>query len=141
MSDRAMLTEPADPGGGTEASMGRREFTVASVMALLSGVAITVSGCGGGGGSSPSSPSTPSPSTGSSGDKAASISANHGHAAVVTSAMITAAGSVTLNIRGSADHPHTVDLSASEIQQIGAGQRVSKVSSTDGGHDHTVTFN
>jgi len=126
--------------------MGRREFTVASVMALLSGVAITVSGCGGGGGS----PSAPSPTgggtssggtTSSSGDRIASISANHGHAAVVTGAMITASSAVSLNIRGSADHPHTVGLSASEIQQIGSGQRVVKNSTSDAGHDHQVTFN
>lgn len=123
-------------------TLGRREFTVASVMALLSGVTITLSGCGGGG-----SPSSPSPTGGSggpptsSGDRTASISANHGHTAVVTGAMITAGAAVSLNIRGSSDHPHTVALSASEIQQIGAGQRVAKNSSTDGGHDHTVTFN
>lgn len=123
-------------------TLGRREFTVASVMALLSGVTITLSGCGGGG-----SPSGPSPTGGSggpptsSGDRTASISANHGHTAVVTGAMITAGAAVSLNIRGSSDHPHTVALSASEIQQIGAGQRVAKNSSTDGGHDHTVTFN
>jgi len=140
MSDRAIETERADLSAGTSALMGRREFTVASVMALLSGVAITVSGCSGGGGS-PSSPSAPTGSTGSSGDKVATISANHGHEAVLTGAMITAANSVTLNIRGSADHPHGVVLSASEVQQAGSGQRVSKVSSTEAGHDHTVTFN
>lgn len=124
-----------------EGLMGRREFTAASVMALLSGVAITLTGCGGGGGSSPSSPTAPSGTGTSSGDKVATISANHGHVAVLTGAAITAANAVTLNIQGSADHPHSVSLSAAEVQQAGAGQRVSKLSTTEAGHDHTVTFN
>jgi hypothetical protein len=69
------------------------------------------------------------------------VSANHGHVATVTGAQITAGGSVLLDIRGSADHPHTLSLTAAEVAQIGAGARVSKASSTDASHDHTVTFN
>lgn len=38
-------------------TLGRREFTAASALAVLSGVAITITGCGGSG--SPSSPATP----------------------------------------------------------------------------------
>ena len=52
-----------------------------------------------------------------------------------------AGNAISLNIRGNAPHPHTVDLSATELQQISAGQRVSKVSSNDDGHTHDVTFN
>jgi hypothetical protein len=119
----------------------RREFTAAAVMALLSGVAITVSGCGGGGGgSSPSGPSggaTP-PATG---DRVGNVSANHGHQAVLRAAQITAANAVTLDIRGSADHPHSLELSADEVRAVGNGQRVSKSSSVDDAHSHTVTFN
>ncbi len=41
-------------------TLGRREFTAASALAALSGVAITITGCGGGGSNSqPSSPTTP----------------------------------------------------------------------------------
>jgi hypothetical protein len=61
--------------------------------------------------------------------------------ATVTAAQITAAGAVSLDIRGQADHPHTVSLTAAEVTQIGAGTRVSKNSTTDFSHDHTVTFN
>jgi len=120
----------------------RRDFTAASVMALLSGVAITLSGCGGGS-SSPAAPSTPSPSNGSSpsGDRTGAVSANHGHSAVLTSAQISAANAVTLGIQGSSDHPHTVTLSGTEVQQVGNGQRLSKVSSNDQSHTHSVTFN
>jgi hypothetical protein len=66
--------------------------------------------------------------------------------ATVTSVQINAGNAVTLDIRGSADHPHTVDLTAAEVVQIGGAQRVSKASTTDssatfGTHQHTVTFN
>ena len=122
--------------------LGRREFTEASILALLSGVAITISGCGGGGYSSPAAPSNPNPpAQPPEGDVAGSVSANHGHMAVVTRAQIVAAAAVTLDITGSSDHPHAVDLTAEELGQIGSGRRVSKSSSSDAGHTHTVTFN
>lgn len=115
--------------------LDRREFTLAAAMAVLSGVAITVAGCG-----SDSSPSPAAPSS-SGGDKTGSISSNHGHAATVTSAQITAAGGITLAIQGTSSHPHTVTLAASEVSAIAGNQRVSKESSNDSGHSHTVTFN
>ena len=113
-------------------TLTRREFTVASALAILSGVAITVSGCGS---SSPAAPSA------ASGDKVGQISSNHGHSAVITGAQLTAANALLLNIKGSSDHPHTVQLSAADISAIAGNQRVSRLSSTDSGHDHTVTFN
>jgi hypothetical protein len=116
--------------------ISRREFTVESVLALLAGVTITVSGCGG---DDDPSPSTPTPTT--SGDFTGSISANHGHTATVSAAQVTAGGAVSLDIRGSATHPHTVALTADEVRMIGARTRVSKTSSSDDGHNHTVTFN
>ncbi len=124
--------------------MLRREFTVQSVMALLGGVLITITGCNDA--YSPSSPSpsptpTPTPSPSGSGDVSGAISANHGHIAIVTGAEITAGNAVVLDIMGSADHSHQVELSASEIGQIGSGQRVAKSSSTNLSHNHTVTFN
>jgi hypothetical protein len=117
--------------------ISRREFTVEAVMALLAGVTITVSGCGGN--SSPSTPTSPTPAA--SADVAGSVSANHGHTATVNSMQISAAGAVTLNIQGSATHPHTVALTADEVRAIGARTRVTKTSSSDDGHNHTVTFN
>jgi hypothetical protein len=121
---------------------GRREFTVAAVLAALSGVTITITACGGGGGggSSPTAPSNPTPSLGP-GDKAGSVGSNHGHIAVITAAHLTAAAAVTLDIRGEADHPHTVNLTAAEVAQIAANQRISKVSSVEVAHSHNVTFN
>ena len=123
-----------------EKTLDRREFTLAAALAALSGVAITISGCGGSGGGSPSAPSsTPTPSA--SGDKNGVIGANHGHIAVITAAQLAAGGGISLNIRGTSDHPHTVVLSATEISAIAANQRVSRESTTDDGHSHSVTFN
>jgi hypothetical protein len=131
-------------------SLTRREFTVASALAALSGVAITISSaCGGGGTSySPSSPTTtptptptPTPSGTTTGDKVGSISSNHGHSAVITGAQLTAGGALRLDITGAASPSHTVDLSGAEIASIAGGTKVAKNSSTDSEHSHTVTFN
>ena len=111
---------------------------------MLAGVTITISGCGGGGGGggtggggSPTQPTT-DPATG---DKIGNISADHGHRAVITFAQLTAGGALTLQIRGTADHPHTVDLTGPEVVAIRNGQRVGRASSDEDFHTHTVTFN
>lgn len=119
----------------------RREFTRLSLLGMLSGVAITISGCGGGGGTSnPTPPTTPS----GGGDKAGFISANHGHAVSITSAQLTAGGDLRLTLRGTqgvSEHSHILDLTAAEVVAIRGGARVSKPSSTDDAHEHTVIFN
>lgn len=117
-------------------TIGRREFTVASALAVLSGVTITVGACGGG----TASPSSPSPMPSSS-DKVGIVSANHGHTATITSAQLMAGGDLSLDITGTSDHPHTVQLTGADLTQINDGQRVSKVSSNDDAHTHSVTFN
>jgi len=127
-----------------ERIVDRRQFTLASAMAILSGVAITITSACGGSSSSPSSPSTPAPTptpTPTATDKVGAISDNHGHSAVITGAQLTAGGALSLDIRGTATHTHTVQLSAAEITSIAGNQRVAKSSSNTNGHDHTVTFN
>lgn len=113
----------------------RREFSVESLMALFAGVTITISGCG-----------DDAPTAPSGGDRVGSVGANHGHVAIVTGMQLTAGEGVVLDIRGNADHPHSVELSAGEIAQIEDRQRVTKSSSsnsspTTAAHQHTVTFN
>jgi hypothetical protein len=120
--------------------IGRREFTRESILAALSGVVITVTGCGGGGGGG-GNPTSPTRVSGQG-----TVLSNHGHAAVVTDAQITAGNAVQIDITGSANHPHTVLLSAQAIQAIAGGRPVAATSSidsspTDGSHMHTVTFN
>ena len=112
--------------------LSRREFSRESVLAMLAGVTITITGCG-----------DDDPPTGPSGgsDVNGSISANHGHVATVRGADITAGGAVSLNIMGQADHPHTVALTAAQVVQIGNRQQVVVTSTTDNAHQHTVTFN
>jgi hypothetical protein len=122
----------------TTAELNRREFTAQAIMALLGGVTITISSCSSGSGpGSPAGPSGPPPA----GSESATVSANHGHTAVLEAAQLAAGSAITLQIRGSADHPHTVALSGPEVMQIAAGGRVSKTSSTDDAHNHVVTFN
>ena len=119
-------------------SISRREFTLEWALAMLAGAAITISGCGSDHSTAPTS--TAGGGT-SSGDVSGVVSANHGHIATVTAAQITTGGALSLNIMGNATHPHTVSLSGTQLQQIGARQQVAVISTTDSGHDHTVTFN
>ena len=132
MNDTTSLKQIA---GDDPQNLDRREFTVGAILALLTGVTITLSGC-----SDDDGPIAPSPTPGGS-NITGSISANHGHSAVITGAQLSAGNVVTLDIRGTATHPHTVELTVGEVQQIAAQQRVAKESSTDDGHRHTVTFN
>ena len=122
-------------------TLDRREFTVASAMAVLSGVAITVSSCGGSSssGSNPAAPSTPPPAPGDA-VGTVSVSAGHTHSAVITAAQLTAGGELSLTITG-AGHSHTVELTADDIAAIAAGTTVARGSSSTSGHTHTVTFN
>lgn len=118
--------------------LSRREFSIEALTALFAGVVITVTACDDDGGPVNVGPGG---TTGTG-----SVSANHGHVATVLSVDLDAGNAVTLDIRGSADHPHTVVLSSAEVVQIRDRQRVSKVSTTDGSaafgpHQHTVTFN
>jgi hypothetical protein len=119
----------------------RRDFTLAAAMAILSGVAISVSGCGGS--DSSSSPASPSPASSAPAgtDKTGAISSNHGHSAVIASAQLGASGGITLNIQGTSSHPHTVALTGADLSAIASSQRVAKESSSDASHSHTVTFN
>jgi hypothetical protein len=122
--------------------LDRREFTAEAVLAMLSGVVILVSesACGGSGSSSPMSPA-PLPPTGGTGDKVGQISNNHGHSAMVTAAELLAGNQVQLDIRGTADHTHSITLTHDELKNVSGGATVSTDSTTTNGHDHTVTFN
>ena len=69
------------------------------------------------------------------------VGANHGHTAIITAAQLAATNAVSLDISGSANHPHTVSLTDVEVGQIAGGTRVTKTSSNNDAHAHTVTFN
>jgi hypothetical protein len=104
-------------------------------MVMLSGVAVTISGCGG------SSPTAPTPPVFN--DNTGAVSSNHGHAAVVTGAQLSAGGDVKLDIQGTASHSHMVELTAAEVLSIRDGRKIEKASgmNASGSHSHTITFN
>ena len=118
--------------------LSRREFTLESALAILSAATITIS-CGKDN-KSPTNP-TPTPTPTPPADKQGAISANHGHIATITGAQLSSPTSITLHIMGGATHDHTVDLTAAEVTSIGTNATVSKTSTTDNAHSHTVTFN
>jgi hypothetical protein len=119
--------------------LDRREFTLAAILAMLSGVTITISGCGGS--SSPSTPTTPTTQPPATADKAGAISANHGHTVTITGAQLTAGGEVTLELTVGSGHTHSVSLTSAEVVQIRGNTKVAKESTNNSGHSHTVTFN
>jgi hypothetical protein len=111
--------------------MDRREFAVEAALALLGGAVITISGCGG---------SSPTASTPPLTDVAGTISSNHGHSAMITGAQLGEAGALSLDLRGTATHTHTVSLTGGEVMSVRKGAMVQKESSATS-HSHTVTFN
>lgn len=124
-----------------EPRLDRREFNAQAVLALLSGVVVTISACGDDDRSSGPTGPSPSPTPSPAGSVTGNVEANHGHIAVISGAQLSAGNAIVLDIRGEATHPHTVELTAGEVMQIASRQRVSKSSSSDEGHNHTVTFN
>ena len=134
---------PLRAGGEKDSNMSednlltRREFTVESALAILSAATITISGCGDD--DNNSNPTTnPTPQ---SGNRMGTVSANHGHVAEVTTAQITARNTVSVNITGTATHPHTIEVTGAQLTTIGNNGQVVVTSTTDSGHNHTVTFN
>jgi hypothetical protein len=114
----------------------RREFTLDAALAVLAGCVVTISdGCG----KSSTSPS-PTPT-----DVAGVISANHNHSGTITAAQITTGSAFTLNIQGTAAHPHTVAITQADLTSLKNRQSITRESSSDlsntfGQHSHSVTF-
>ena len=48
---------------------------------------------------------------------------------------------MSLDIRGNANHTHTVNLTGAELTQIGSSQQVVATSTKNLAHTHRVTFN
>ena len=72
----------------------------------------------------------------------AEISGNHGHSISVSKADIAAGVDKPYDIKGAADHSHTVTITASQFAMLTGNTTVMKLSgpgSTDG-HTHTVTI-
>jgi hypothetical protein len=68
------------------------------------------------------------------------IAANHGHALTISAADKMTGAAKEYDIKGSADHSHTVSLSAEDFADLASGTIVIVTSSTADGHDHDVTI-
>ncbi len=113
-------------------ALSRRAFTLDAALAILAGCVITVTtACDDDNG--PTDPSQTADVTGA-------ISENHGHTATITQSQIAAGNAIDLQIRGTADHPHTVSISQANLQTLANRQAVSVISTLDFSHTHTVTF-
>lgn len=110
-------------------------------------VLLVFTSCGGGGsgytGGGMSNGSM-SADTMSSGGCTDTIAANHGHVLAVASTDLDSTVDKSYDIRGTADHTHTVTLTVAQLAQLKAGQSVNVVSTTStsmtyGTHSHAVS--
>jgi hypothetical protein len=98
-----------------------------------------LAGCGGGG---YGGGSTPAPSTGAG--CTATIAGNHGHTLTIPVADLNSLEAITYNITGTADHSHSVTLSAMDLYNLKFGYTVavtstmSVASATTTPHDHAI---
>lgn len=79
------------------------------------------------GGSTPTAPSV-------------TISANHGHATVVSMADLSAATEKSYDIQGSSGHTHSITVSASDFATLMSTGSVTVQSTMSVGHSHSVTI-
>src|SRR5262245_32505392 len=79
--------------------------------------------------------------TGPSGSVVGVVQNNHGHSAVVTAEQLAAGRQVTLDIRGSADHSHSLEITDDNMRRLQRRERVEVDSTLQNGHRHRVNFN
>jgi hypothetical protein len=105
------------------------------VLAFVFAAGLGVAGCGDDDNGSPTSPSPTS--QGSTGV----VANNHGHVASVSGAEVSAGRGVTLDLRGTADHTHSLELTNDDVVRLQTRLRVERDSSANNNHTHRVTFN
>jgi hypothetical protein len=129
----------------------RKEFLgrLLGSAAGMVGVAMVV-GCGNSSNNGGGEPDAGTPSGGGGPDaaRAAScamngttslIGANHGHVLMVSKADVAAGAAKTYDIRGAADHPHSVTVTAAMFTTLQASTAITAVSTTNSSHDHPIT--
>lgn len=67
------------------------------------------------------------------------IGTNHNHAMVVSAADVTAGVDKQYNLQGTSPHPHTVTITAADFATLKQGTMISRTSSNDNGHTHSVS--
>ena len=95
------------------------------------GAGLVLAACGGGG---YGGGSTPASSCGST------IAANHGHTLPIAVADVNSTVDKSYDITGTADHSHSMTLTAQQLAQLKAGTAVNVTSTAGGpdGHTHAV---
>ena len=63
---------------------------------------------------------------------------NHGHTLSIPAEDIAAGTARTYDITGGADHSHSVSISAAEMASLAGNIGIQVMSSSDGGHSHTI---
>jgi hypothetical protein len=112
-----------------------RKYAGRTVLAVALCSMVALAGCGDDDDSSPTGP------TGVNTDVSGVIANNHGHAALITAAQIADGRAITIDIRGTADHNHLLDLTNDDIVRLRQRQRVERDASANNTHTHRVTFN
>jgi len=101
-------------------------------------------GAAGGTGGTPGSGGTAGSEAGSGANACAThepmetILANHGHVLTVSMADAAAGVDKAYDIMGTADHTHTVDITAALFVMLNAGMTITTQSTTNAGHMHTI---
>ncbi len=108
------------------------------VLILIVG-SVAGAACGGSGSGSP-----PSGGNCLANGTRTSIDTNHGHVLTVPVADINAGVQKSYTIQGTADHPHTVTLTAADFASLKQNTGIAEVSTTSasaifGAHSHQVT--
>ncbi|MBW8887264.1 MAG: hypothetical protein JF616_05830 [Fibrobacteres bacterium] len=115
--------------------LNRREFLGTAAAALLSAIALSLLGCGDDKGTSDSA---------GAGDMVGDIADNHGHRAILSKAQIDAGSAVDLHIQNTANHDHTLSLSAEDMAKLKNGGMVTVETGTASDpanpHTHSVMF-
>jgi hypothetical protein len=95
----------------------------------LAGGGWILTGCGGGG-------SDPAPPAASGCN--ASIAGNHGHTLAISAADLNSLVDMTYDIRGAADHTHSVTFTAAMLASLKAGNSVNATTTTTLAHSHLI---
>jgi len=137
------MTRPSAEGANRmDEKITRKRF----LLSLFgSTAAVLLDGCGGGGGgySSPAPmtpPPPPPPSIASCGASGSAIAGNHGHVLnFVKTDTDPPTSDKTYDIMGTADHTHSVTLTAAQLDMLHSGSSVIVTSTVAFGHQHDVT--